>query len=144
MEHTFPSDYSLKSRNFHQSATEVSFPSASCAHWWLADNAEYCTAGSYFMHGIKESSLGNVEDLYIYSLILIYSLFKALKSKDLNFSFLFLNAVWSAYDSWYQIALLLLLRTFQQQEGSLEYLLSCRLQERHPPVSQPEGKGFSW
>lgn len=95
MEETFPLDCSWDKRNCLQAMIEFSFTSASCACWCLADNAKYCTVGSYFMHGTKESSLGNVEDLYIFPnpYIYIYSLFKTLNSKDLNICFLFLNAL---------------------------------------------------
>jgi len=72
MEAIFLLDYSWEKKNYHQATTEVSFTSASCACWWLADNAEYCIVGSYFILVIEESSLGNVEDLYTFPNPYIY------------------------------------------------------------------------
>lgn len=93
VEETFPLDYSQKKGHCHQVTTEMSFNSASCPCWCLADNAQYCMAGSYFMRGIKESSLGQVKDSYIFPNPYIYSPFKSLNSKGLNICFLFLNAL---------------------------------------------------
>lgn len=52
--------------------------SASYACWCLLGSAKYYTVCSLFMHGIKKSSLGNMEDLYIFSNPYLYSLFKTL------------------------------------------------------------------